>query len=147
MRNHIEVAASLASAALGIMLTCCASSSHDVARTQPIVPETETSPTGVTSQQALADEDVVERLSAARCDRSQSCNRIGPGAAYRDRDDCMAQMGVLVAKELNASRCPGGIGEVGVSKCVHSLHVGECDMPGMEYTTAAHCKLNDMCLR
>jgi hypothetical protein len=52
-----------------------------------------------------------------------------------------------VSKQLNTSRCPGGIGEVGVSRCVKSLIMGECDMPGQEYPTADHCKIVDMCLK
>jgi hypothetical protein len=144
--DTLKTAASLLSGAVAIALTCCAST-QPVVSSQPIVPDTETQPVGVTVEQALADEDVISRISVARCDRSQSCNRIGHGAAYHDRDDCMAHMRDLVAKQLNAWRCPGGMGEVGVSKCVKSLRLGECDMPGQEYTTAAHCKISEMCLK
>lgn len=143
--NTIKTASSLVSVAVGLLLTCCAS--QDPVSAQPVVPETETTPVGVTAPQAVADEDVVSRISVARCDRSQSCNHIGPGAPYHDRDDCMAHMRVLVSKQLNTSRCPGGIGEVGVSRCVKSLIMGECDMPGQEYPTADHCKIVDMCLK
>jgi hypothetical protein len=143
----IKTAASLASITLGLLVTCCASPQQAASSPQPIVPESQTQPVGVTSEQAVADEDVVERISVARCERSKSCERIGPGAAYRDHDDCMAHMRTLVAKQLNTSRCPGGIGETGVAHCVKSLIIGECDSPGQEYTTAAHCKIADMCLK
>ena len=111
-----------------------------------MVPGTEPEP-GLTNQQAIADADVVERLAAGRCDRSQSCNRIGAGAAYRDRADCMSQNRALVARDVNAWRCPGGIGEVGLSRCEKSLALAHCDMPGQVYTTAAHCELREMCLK
>jgi hypothetical protein len=103
---------------------------------------------GTTSEQAVADAEVVGRISGARCDRSQSCDRIGPGANYRDREDCMSQMRTLVARQLTASRCPRGMGEVGVSRCVKSLHDAECDHPGEQlYPTPSHCKLDLMCLK
>ena len=69
--DTLKTAASLLSGAVAIALTCCAST-HPVVSSQPIVPETETQPAGVTLEQALADEDVISRVSVARCDRSQS---------------------------------------------------------------------------
>ncbi|MGD0529604.1 MAG: DUF6184 family natural product biosynthesis lipoprotein [Polyangiaceae bacterium] len=128
---------------LALLLPCCAS---EPVGPQPIVPETQTPTVGVTATQALADEDVIERIASARCDRSQSCDRIGPGAPYRDRGVCMAKMRELVSKQLNTYRCPGGIGEVGVSRCLKSLDTGHCDMPGQEYPIASHCKIADMCI-
>jgi hypothetical protein len=139
-------AASLTSAAaitLGLLLPCCASQPVGA---QPIVPETEATPVGVTATQAVADEDVIQRIASARCDRSQTCDRIGPGAPYRNRDECMAKMRDLVATQINAWRCPGGIGEIGVSRCLKSLKLGQCDMPGQEYPTTSHCKIKDMCI-
>ncbi len=145
--NTLQTAGSLVSVSLGLLLACSSAPQQTAASPQSVVPETQTPPVGVTSEQALADEDVVSQISVARCDRSQSCNNIGRGAEYRDRDDCMAHMRVLVSKQLNTSRCPGGIGATGVSRCVKSLVIGECDMPGQEYATADHCKVNDMCLK
>jgi hypothetical protein len=129
---------------LGILAPSCASTED--ATSQPVVPGTEREP-GVASQQTVADAEVVERLAAARCDRSQSCDHIGPGANYRDRDDCMRQARDLVSRDLSAAKCPGGMGEVGVSRCVDSLHEGECDAPGEVYGRASHCELAMMCLR
>jgi hypothetical protein len=142
--NTIQTVSAFTTVALGILVACCAPPESAVS--QPVVPGTEGEP-GVTSEQAVADAEVVERIATARCDRSQSCDRIGPGANYHDRDDCMRQARELVSHQLNASRCPGGIGEVGVSRCVSSLHRGQCDMPGQIYGTVSHCELDLMCLR
>jgi hypothetical protein len=142
--NTLKTASAVVSVAVGLMLTCCAS--EEPVTNQPVVPETQTPRVGVTATQAIADEEVILRISSARCDRSQSCNHIGPGAVYRNRDVCMEHMRALVATKLNTTRCPGGIGEVGVARCVKSLQAGECDMPGQEYPTADHCKVKDMCL-
>jgi hypothetical protein len=134
---------SVAAPVLAIVLPCCA---PEPVGAQPVVPETQTQPVGVTATQAVADEDVIQRIASARCDRSQSCDRIGPGAPYRDRGVCMEKMRELVSKELNTSRCQGGIGEVGVSRCLKSLEIAHCDMPGQEYPTTSHCKIVDMCI-
>jgi hypothetical protein len=142
--NTIQTVSAFTTVALGILVSCC--TPPESAISQPVVPGTEGEP-GVTSQQAVADAEVVERIATARCDRSQSCDRIGLGANYRDRNDCMRQARELVSRQLNASHCPGGIGEVGVSRCVSSLGIGECDTPGQVYGTVSHCELDLMCLR
>jgi len=144
--NTVNTASGLALVAMGILVVCCASPQR-MASPQPVAPGTEPRP-GAISEQAVADGAVVERISAARCDRNQSCDRIGPGANYRDRNDCMSQMRALVSRDLNASRCPGGMGEVGVSRCIRSLHDAECDAPGQElYPRPSHCDLGLMCLK
>jgi hypothetical protein len=79
--------------ALGWIVACGASQGTNQSPQQPV--EGTTSRDGVTAQQAVADEEVVESIAAARCDRDQSCDRIGPGAAYHDRADCMRQTRAL----------------------------------------------------
>ena len=143
----VKIAGGVAAGVLGLLLVCCASSPQGATSSpQPVVPGTQGEP-GVPAEQAVADAEVVERISNARCDRSQSCDRIGTGATYHDRTDCMNQMRTLVSKELNEARCPSGMGEVSVSKCVKSLQLGECDLPGQVVSTTSHCKLNLMCLK
>jgi Family of unknown function (DUF6184) len=145
--NTIKVACVLGHVLMGFLVACASSPASEASSPQAIVPETKDEP-GATNEQAVADADVVERISSARCDRSQSCDRIGPGANYRDRDDCMSQMRALMSRQLSASRCPGGMGEVGVSRCVKSLHDAECDSPGQElYPRPSHCELGLMCIK
>jgi hypothetical protein len=143
----VKIASGLASGVLGLLLVCCASSPQGAASTpQPVVPGTQPEP-GVPEEQAVADAEVVERIAGARCDRSQSCDQIGTGATYHDRTDCMNHMRTLVSQDLNEARCPAGMGEIGVSRCVKSLQLAECDMPGQVYSTTSHCRLNLMCLK
>jgi hypothetical protein len=143
--NTVKVAS--VAPVLGFLVACSTSLPSAASAPQPVVPGTEDEH-GSTSEQAVADAEVVGRISAARCDRSQSCDRIGPGAHYRDREDCMSQMRALVSRKLSASRCPGGMGEVGVSRCVKSLHDAECDSPGQElYPRPSHCELDLMCIK
>jgi hypothetical protein len=129
---------------LATILMCCASS-PPVPTPQPVVPGTREE--GVTNLQPVDDSHVIDRIASARCERSKTCDHIGNGAPYRDWDDCMNQMRTLVSAKINEVRCPGGIGEVGLSRCVHSLHVGECDSPGQVYPTVSHCKIDEMCLK
>jgi hypothetical protein len=131
---------------LGLVVSCGASQQSAALPSQEPVPGTR-STDGVTAQQGIAYEDVVERIAAARCDRDQSCNRIGPGAAYRDRDDCLTQTRAMVAGDLNPIRCPGGVGEVAVDRCVNALEAGQCDSPGQTMGRTSLCHLSSLCMK
>jgi hypothetical protein len=140
-------AARLVSFALVAVLPACSANPPPPAGApQAVVPGSEAA--GVTERQAAAvDEDVVHRLAWARCDRSQSCNRIGPGAQYATRAACIASASDAYRKELNEAACPGGIGESGLAQCERSLRLGECTEPGQTTGTASHCRLASLCLK
>jgi hypothetical protein len=144
--DTVNAARTLACVVLGLRGACAASPENGPHSPQSVIPRTDME-FGMTSEQAVADADVVDRISTARCGCRRASERIGPGGYYLDHDDCMSQMRTLVSDQLNASRCPGGIGEVGVSRCVSSLLTGECDIPGQVDSTAGHCKLDSMCLK
>lgn len=132
-------------AVVGGLAACSANTPPPPNAPQPIVPGSRVA-IGVTEQQTVVDQDVVDRLSQAACDRSQSCNRIGPGAYYRDRADCVATIGANYRKELNAAACPDGIGEAGLAQCERSLRSGECTEPGEENGIPSHCVLASICI-
>jgi Family of unknown function (DUF6184) len=136
----------LVAAGMGVLVACAENNPPPANAPQPVVPGTQ-AVAGVTEEQAVADEDVVSRLANARCDRSQSCGRIGPGAHFRDRYDCMQREANMVREDLNAAKCPGGIGATGLSQCIRSIDEGRCDTPGQEWGRPSHCKLNTLCMK
>jgi hypothetical protein len=143
--RHIFVKNALVAGLLGGLAACASSSPSTAASPQTSVPGSPA--TGDTpTEQAVADQAVIERIAAAHCDRSQSCDRIGPGANYRDREDCMSRVRARSGKELSASKCAGGIGERGLTRCEKSLRAGQCTAPGEEYGNTSHCDLNLICL-
>jgi len=133
-------------ALVAVLPACSANPPPPAGAPQPVVPGSEAA--GVTERQAaVVDDDVVHRLAEARCDRSQSCNRIGPGAHYPTRAACVAEASDAYRKELNEAACPGGVGESGLAQCERSLRLGECSEPGQSIGTASHCRLAAMCLK
>ena len=131
--------------ASGVLAACASNNPPPPSAPQAVVPGSE-APAGLTEQQTVADDEVVNRIANAHCDRSQSCNRVGPGAHYANRDVCLNEIRGVIRKELNAVRCPGGIGERGLAQCVQSLENGQCDSPGQDVGTTSHCKLNSLCI-
>jgi hypothetical protein len=136
----------IAVAGMGVLVACAENPPPPPNVPQPVVAGTQ-SVVGVTEEQAISDDDVVTRMAAARCDRSQSCNRVGPGAEYHDRNACMAEQSDIVRKDLNAAKCPAGIGAKGFVQCIKSIENGQCDMPGQDYSRTSHCKLDSLCMK
>ena len=133
-------------ATLVCLAACAANPPPPAGAPQPLIPGSR-SGMGVTEQQVVVDDEVVIRLADAACDRSQSCNRIGPGAHYRDRDACVSKVSEHYREQLNAAACPGGIGEAGLAQCERSLRDGECTEPGQLEGSPSHCRLAAICVR
>lgn len=124
---------------------CAATQGNAPAVTEP-VPGTE-SADGVTLQQRVADATVVDRIATARCDREESCARIGTGALYRNREACERDAHAIVSRDISPDRCPGGVGEVALDRCIKSIELGACDRPGQEYGRTSHCQLSSLCMK
>jgi hypothetical protein len=133
-------------ATLACITACATNPPPPAGAPQPLVPGSR-SGMGVTELQVVVDDDVVTRLAEAACDRSQSCNRIGPGAHYPNREACVSTVSAHYRADLNAAACPGGIGEAGLAQCERSLHDGECTEPGQLEGSPSHCKLASICVR
>ena len=139
-RNAVR--AGLASWCLTCALTACAASpppQSDAPRAA------DPAPTGVTEEQAVGNDEAVSRLANAFCDRSLSCNGIGPGAPSPNRVTCESSTAEHYRRALDALECHDGIAEAGLAQCERSLRAGECSEPG-DLLGPAHCALPTVCL-
>jgi hypothetical protein len=144
--NETTTMRACVAAAVSVLAACASNNPPPPNAPQPLVPGTEPA-AGAMEQQAATDDEVVASIADARCDREASCNRVGPGAHYRNRDDCVHQNRQSLRTDLNSARCPGGIGEAGLTQCVKSLENGQCSAPGQDTGVTSHCKLDSMCMR
>lgn len=105
--------------------------------------------TGVTSAQSAqkADSAIVGKLSAARCDREQTCNNVGTGQKYVSRDVCMDQMRGSLANDLNSYECPRGIDETQLDKCMNSIRSEECSHPLDTISRMEKCRTGALCMK
>jgi hypothetical protein len=103
---------------------------------------------GATSAQAAnADAAIVQQLSAARCDREQTCNNVGGGQKYASRNVCMEQMRGSIANDLNTYECPRGIDRNEVEHCVVAIKNEECSHPLDTITRMEKCRTGLMCIK
>jgi hypothetical protein len=102
--------------------------------------------TGVASAQR-ADSAIVGKLAAARCDREQNCNNVGPGQKYVTRDVCVDQMRGNLANDLNAYDCPHGIDEVELDRCMTAIRAEECNHPLDTISRMDKCRTGAICMK
>jgi hypothetical protein len=104
-------------------------------------------PVGVTNAQAPDfDPRVVERLSAARCDREQSFSNVGAGRRYVALDVCMDHMRGSIGDDLNASPCALGIDERALGECLTAIAKEGCGDGVAILNRARKCRAGALCL-
>ena len=135
MNHFIRTMCGIALAGTGLLIACGGT------KPEPVV-----SGTGVTSAQTV-DSAVVSKLSAARCDREQSCKNVGPGQNYVSRDVCLDQMRGSLANDLNAYDCPRGIDESQLDRCMAAIRSEECSHPLDTISRMEKCRTGALCMK
>ncbi len=103
---------------------------------------------GVTNPQApVFDQRIVEQLSTARCDREQSCENVGAGRRYAEREVCLDQMRGSIGDDLNESQCPLGIDREALGACLAAIGAEGCGDGVAILNRARKCRSGALCLR
>lgn len=132
----------------GLSLTTCAllaCGSSTSTQRAPVAGTTEAQP-GVTSSQA-ADQDIVEQIARARCDREQSCNNIGAGAKYASQANCMEKLRGSIGNDLNGYNCPGGLDRGAIDRCTRAIQNEECNHPFDTLSREDKCRASSICIK
>jgi hypothetical protein len=136
------------SIAMGLLFACEHTDSGNAASAAPGTNTSRGDQVGATSPQAAgADAAIVEQVSAARCDREQSCNNIGGGQKYVSRNVCMDQMRGSIANDLNTYNCPRGIDRDEVEHCMLAIKNEECSHPLDTITRIQKCRTGALCMK
>ncbi len=99
---------------------------------------------GTSSQHA--DGAIVESLAGARCDQEQGCSNVGAGQKFASREVCMNQMRGSIGNELNAYKCPRGIEQGQVNRCLNAVKSEECSHPFQTLSRYDACRVGGMCM-
>ncbi|MBX3203489.1 MAG: hypothetical protein KF764_00410 [Labilithrix sp.] len=103
-------------------------------------PATTTTTTG-----ALSHDDAVMRLASARCDREVSCNDVGAGKKYADRDTCMREAGQNARGTLRADQC-ATLDQSNLSSCLNDIKNERCSNPLDSLERVASCARGKLCI-
>lgn len=103
---------------------------------------------GVTNSQPRpkANDAVVERLAAARCDQEQRCGNVRPGALFASRQDCLVQLRGSIGDDLESYDCVSGLDRPGLGACARALAGDRCGEPFQTLARYGACRHAASCL-
>jgi hypothetical protein len=102
--------------------------------------------TTTTTAAQVANEDAINKITKARCDREESCNNVGTGKHYDDRDACTRELAHDARADLRAERC-GVIDPQKLDKCLSAIGDERCGNPLDAMSRLAACRQNQLCLQ
>ncbi|WP_394839202.1 DUF6184 family natural product biosynthesis lipoprotein [Pendulispora rubella] len=88
----------------------------------------------------------VQYVAATRCNREHVCNQIGAGKRYDSVEDCTRDSWRDTHAELGVERCPNGVNESALDKCLYDLGTQVCSTPVANVQRVATCRRQMLCL-
>ncbi|WP_394834055.1 DUF6184 family natural product biosynthesis lipoprotein [Pendulispora rubella] len=89
--------------------------------------------------------DAHARITAARCEREERCQKTGGGKQYTDRPTCERERRTQANYLLPAEKCSRGIPADRVNACVAAIAAAKCDMPAESFDDLAPCTAQILC--
>ncbi len=102
-------------------------------------------PATTTTTGAMTHDDAIMRLGAARCDREATCNNLGPGKKYPDRDACVREASQNARGTLRSDECRT-LDDAKVNACIADIRNERCGNPIDSLDTVMSCTQKKMCL-
>jgi hypothetical protein len=84
-------------------------------------------------------------VAAARCDRAERCQQVGPDHRYDTRSVCLSAVRAKENSELNLHACPGGVDQGKLNECLAEIRASECDSTLDALTQSVACRPSDLC--
>ncbi len=109
----------------------------------------ETVPSPVTTSGApgvVPNEQAIQRLTAARCDRAKACGKLGEREKYADETACKADKHQDLEEVLKPTECPGGIREYRLTSCLQEIRNEKCGNPFDKISRLAVCRSGSLCI-
>jgi hypothetical protein len=101
-------------------------------------------PATTTTTGALTNDDAMTRLANARCDRETSCNEIGQGKKFANRDACMNAAKQDARSTLRSDQCPR-IDQGKLSSCINDIKNQGCNNPIDAIDKMMSCTQGQLC--
>jgi hypothetical protein len=109
----------------------------------------ENTPSTVTTTGApgiVPNEEAVQRLTSAECERANVCNDIGAGRKYTDEGACRRENHHDLEADIRPTECPGGIRETKLSNCLSEIRNTKCGNVLQSIGRVAACRSGVMCV-
>jgi hypothetical protein len=90
------------------------------------------------------EQEAVQTIADAQCDRAQRCKGIGQDAEYATRSHCLTRMREQAQKTVG--ECNQGIDRGDLAQCVGEIKNQDCGASFDSLQTWVACQSDDLCL-
>ncbi len=87
----------------------------------------------------------VEQIAQARCDREVRCGKVGPDKDYTSQEVCLTKVKDEWRDDLNARECPGGVVQKELTECLAEIRNEDCGNPFDSLSRIIACREGDIC--
>ena len=103
---------------------------------------------GVTTTGAgvVANDEAVNKVVAARCDRAKACNQLGKDEKYADEAACKRELGHDLQADLRPNECPRGIRQEKLSNCLQEIQNEKCGNAIDKISRLTTCRTGSLCV-
>lgn len=103
---------------------------------------------GVTTTGAgvVANDEAIQRLTDASCDRAKACNKLGKDEKYADEAACKREVGHDMKADLRPGECPRGIRQEKLSNCLQEIQNDKCGNILDKVSRLATCRTGSLCV-
>ena len=109
--------------------------------------ETGATTTTAARPSAPANQESIEAITSARCEREARCDNVGANRHYVSSEGCMTQLRGEAMNQLTTSTCPNGIDKAQLSKCLADIRGERCENLLDTLDRQATCTTSSLCPR
>ena len=103
-----------------------------------------TATTGATMEARIANEEAVQQLANARCNRDERCGFIGPGKTHPDRGTCERTVNKETSSDFRSADCKG-IKPALLNECANDVTKLACSLDKPLVMMLTSCMGDELC--
>jgi len=121
-------------ATAGVLVLAC---NHESAPAKPVT---------TTGAGVVGNEDAVNQLTEAYCDRAKACNYLGKDERFTDEAACRRQRSHDLHADLRPGECPRGIRAEKLQNCLQEIQNHKCGNALDHLSRMATCRTGSLCI-
>jgi len=108
-------------------------------------PKPPRTPAPTTTSAAFVEQSALDEITAARCNREEACENVGPARKYPSFGTCLTRLMPDSRAVTRFEDCPHGMADRAVTACVDEIHKEQCASPLDTIDPLAACAHSALC--
>jgi hypothetical protein len=88
----------------------------------------------------------VREIVAARCEREERCDNVGPDKTYSNHAACTSKLEGSTADDINMKDCENGVSDAKLHECLAKIHGEDCGNPIDTLSRLTACRTGALCI-